>query len=157
MAAIPGLDQALITRNALAGGRLAGIATMLGGASGIGVHATAAAFGLSANSRRLRHRIHGGEARRRRVPPLSRNGNLAPGARSDRRRTVPEQAKPVRLRTFGRQGLLSNALNPKVALYVALLDRIAASLRRRRVRQTVERATAAFLATFAVRPALERG
>jgi threonine/homoserine/homoserine lactone efflux protein len=69
----------------------------------------------------------------------------------------PSKRNRVRLRTFGWQGLLSNALNPKVALYVALLDRIAASLRRRRVRQTVERATAAFLATFAVRPALERG
>jgi threonine/homoserine/homoserine lactone efflux protein len=46
--AIPGPGQALITRNSLAGGRRAGIATMLGGASGIGVHATAAASGLSA-------------------------------------------------------------------------------------------------------------
>jgi threonine/homoserine/homoserine lactone efflux protein len=69
----------------------------------------------------------------------------------------PSDRDRGRLRTFARQGLLSNALNPKVALYVALVDRIAASLRRRRVRQTVERTTAAFLATFAVRLALERG
>jgi threonine/homoserine/homoserine lactone efflux protein len=45
---IPGPDQALVTRNRLGAGRRAGLATMLGGASGLGVHATAAAFGISA-------------------------------------------------------------------------------------------------------------
>src|SRR5262249_62184224 len=45
---MPGPDQALITRNAIARGRRAGLATMIGGASGIGFHATAATVGLSA-------------------------------------------------------------------------------------------------------------
>ena len=46
--ALPGPDYALITRNALVGGRGAGIRTALGGAAGLTVHATAAALGLSA-------------------------------------------------------------------------------------------------------------
>src|SRR3954466_10977961 len=46
--ALPGPDQALITRNALVGGRSAGVRTMLGGASGLSLHATAAALGISA-------------------------------------------------------------------------------------------------------------
>ena len=45
---VPGPDQALITRNALVGGRRAGVLTMLGGVFGVTVHATAAAAGLSA-------------------------------------------------------------------------------------------------------------
>src|ERR687886_496777 len=46
--ALPGPDQALIMRNALVRGRSAGLRTMLGGASGLSLHAAAAAFGVSA-------------------------------------------------------------------------------------------------------------
>src|SRR3954453_16340639 len=46
--ALPGPDQALIMRNALVGGRTAGVRTMLGGATGLTLHATAAALGVSA-------------------------------------------------------------------------------------------------------------
>src|SRR5215216_3483024 len=46
--ALPGPDQALIMRNALVGGRTAGLRTMLGGASGLTLHAAAAALGMSA-------------------------------------------------------------------------------------------------------------
>ncbi len=45
---MPGPDQVLVTRNALSGGRRGGLLTMVGGALGLGVHATAAAVGLSA-------------------------------------------------------------------------------------------------------------
>src|SRR5687767_3996621 len=45
---LPGPDQALITRNALVGGRFGGLLTVLGGVLGLTVHAGAAAFGLSA-------------------------------------------------------------------------------------------------------------
>src|SRR5919197_1744751 len=46
--ALPGPDQALIMRNALVGGRTSGLRTMLGGVSGLSLHATAAALGVSA-------------------------------------------------------------------------------------------------------------
>src|SRR4051794_38580888 len=48
LVALPGPDQALIMRNALVGGRTAGVRTMLGGVSGLTVHASAAALGVSA-------------------------------------------------------------------------------------------------------------
>src|SRR5262245_33231807 len=48
MVALPGPDQALIARNALVGGTAAARRTMLGGACGLSVHATAAALGISA-------------------------------------------------------------------------------------------------------------
>src|SRR5215213_725164 len=46
--ALPGPDQALIMRNSIVGGRAAGLRTTLGGASGLTLHAAAAAFGVSA-------------------------------------------------------------------------------------------------------------
>ncbi|MFF6777072.1 LysE family translocator [Streptomyces sp. NPDC012637] len=45
---IPGPDQALITRSALAGGRGAGLLTMVGGVLGLVVHVGAAVLGISA-------------------------------------------------------------------------------------------------------------
>ena len=45
---MPGPDQALITRNALVGGRRGGLLTVVGGVAGLSVHASAAAVGLSA-------------------------------------------------------------------------------------------------------------
>src|SRR6185369_4416181 len=45
---LPGPDQALITRNALVGGRRGGLLTMVGGVLGLAVHAAAAVLGLSA-------------------------------------------------------------------------------------------------------------
>src|SRR5918995_6236340 len=45
---MPGPDQALITRNALVGGRHGGLLTIVRGVLGLTVHASAAALGLSA-------------------------------------------------------------------------------------------------------------
>jgi threonine/homoserine/homoserine lactone efflux protein len=45
---IPGPDQALITRNAVLLGRRAGLRTMLGGVTGLSLHAVGAAVGVSA-------------------------------------------------------------------------------------------------------------
>jgi threonine/homoserine/homoserine lactone efflux protein len=114
MVALPGPDQALITRNALIVGPTAARRTMLGGACGLSVHATAAALGISA--------LLATSAAAFTTLKLAGIGYLiflalrmltSTGAALDpshqRERTGPRHP-------FA-QGLLSNALNPKVALF----------------------------------------
>jgi threonine/homoserine/homoserine lactone efflux protein len=115
---IPGPDQALITRSTLVGGRTAGLLTMIGGVLGLAVHATAAAVGLSALLL----------ASAKAFTALKIVGvayllwmsvqTMRAAARS---RREPAEAPIVRERlrptTALRQGFLSNALNPKVALF----------------------------------------
>ena len=115
---MPGPDQVLVTRNALAGGRRAGLLTMLGGALGLSVHAAAAAVGLSAlllasSTAFTALKVVGvayllwlgvqtwRSARRARLVPAEESG--------------PRNAQ--RWTAYLRQGFLSNALNPKVALF----------------------------------------
>jgi len=115
---MPGPDQALITRNALVGGRSGGVLTMLGGVLGLTVHASAAALGLSAlllasASAFLVLKIAGAIYLVWLALQMLRSA-----ARS---RREPAGAEPVAT-TRGRsaylwQGFLSNALNPKVALF----------------------------------------
>ncbi|MEU4195429.1 LysE family translocator [Kribbella sp. NPDC026611] len=115
---IPGPDQALITRNSLAGGRRGGLLTMVGGALGLTVHASAAALGLSALLL----------ASARAFAVLKIVGaiyllwlgvqTLRTAART--RRAAQEEQTPTaprRPRAYVRQGFLANALNPKVALF----------------------------------------
>ena len=115
---IPGPDQALITRNALAGGRGGGLLTMFGGALGLTVHASAAALGLSALLL----------ASAKAFTVLKVVGSvylmwlgvqtLRASARS--RRASLEDTPAAGLRrpgTYLGQGFLANALNPKVALF----------------------------------------
>jgi len=109
--ALPGPDQALIMRNALVGGRTAGLRTMLGGACGLTLHAAAAALGVSALLATsatafatlklvgIAYLVYLG------VKMLRSAGHDA----------GPEQAARGR-RPFA-QGFVSNALNPKVALF----------------------------------------
>ncbi len=115
---VPGPDQALITRNALVGGRRAGVMTMLGGVLGVTVHATAAAAGLSAllltsATAFTALKIVG-------AAYLLWLGvqMLRSAARSRREgvESVPEE-KLRRGTAYLYQGFLSNALNPKVALF----------------------------------------
>lgn len=115
---IPGPDQALITRSALVGGRSAGLLTMLGGVLGVTVHATGAAVGLSALLLASAQaftvlKIVG-------AAYLLWMGvqTLRAAARS-RRDPEATDSPRTRLRpsTALRQGFLSNALNPKVALF----------------------------------------
>jgi threonine/homoserine/homoserine lactone efflux protein len=115
---IPGPDQALITKSALTGGRRAGLMTMLGGALGLSVHAMAAAFGLSAvllasANAFTAMKIVGavylvwmGVQAMRTAARSRRAGAEAPAERAVLRRWAAL-----------RQGFLSNALNPKVALF----------------------------------------
>jgi threonine/homoserine/homoserine lactone efflux protein len=114
---MPGPDQALITRNVLTGGRGGGMLTLVGGALGVAVHATAAAVGLSALL------LASAEA----FTALKVVGVaylLLLGIQTLRaaRRSAEEPGEDStpgarRRGAFLRQGFLSNALNPKVALF----------------------------------------
>lgn len=116
---MPGPDQALITRNALVGGRSGGLLTMVGGVLGLTVHATAAAVGLSA--------LLLASATAFTVLKIAGTAYLLWLAvqllrSAARSRRSPETAgellaAPPRRWAHLRQGFLSNALNPKVALF----------------------------------------
>jgi threonine/homoserine/homoserine lactone efflux protein len=115
---LPGPDQALITRNALVGGRCGGLLTMLGGVLGLTVHAGAAALGLSAlllasATAFTVLKIVGA------VYLLWLAVQMLWSATGSRRAPVADAAgvAPLRRSAYLRQGLLSNALNPKVALF----------------------------------------
>ena len=109
--ALPGPDQALIMRNALVGGRSAGVRTMVGGAAGLTLHAAAAALGVSA--------LLSTSATAYATLKLVGIAYLAYlGVKmllSSRRPGEPEQA--TRGGRWFAQGFVSNALNPKVALF----------------------------------------
>lgn len=116
---VPGADMALVARNTLAGGRPAGVRTVIGTLLGVGVHAGAAVVGLSmmiavsatafnivkfAGAAYLvwlglqtlwatRHRPHTSSGE----PAGRRFGGLADG--------------PLR------QGVVTNVLNPKLAVF----------------------------------------
>jgi threonine/homoserine/homoserine lactone efflux protein len=114
---IPGPDQALITRSTLVGGRPAGLLTMVGGVLGLAVHATAAAVGLSAL-------LLASPAAFTVLKLVGAAYLLWMGVqtlRAARSRRGPAEAVTARVRlspaTAVRQGFLSNALNPKVALF----------------------------------------
>lgn len=116
MVALPGPDQALITRNALVGGTAAGRRTMVGGVCGLSVHATAAAVGLSA--------LIATSASAYTTLKLVGIGYLVllslrmlATARSDDDAAGSDLRDRRELRHPFAQGLLSNALNPKVALF----------------------------------------
>jgi RhtB (resistance to homoserine/threonine) family protein len=115
---IPGPDQALVTRNALAGGRGSGLLTVVGGVLGLTLHATAAAVGLSAL-------LLASPAAFTALKIVGAAYLLWLGAQTLRAawRTLraPAGDQPVRERrgrwAYLRQGFLSNALNPKVTLF----------------------------------------
>ena len=109
--AIPGPDQALIVRNALVGGRAAGLRTMLGGASGLLLHSTAAVLGLSA--------LLAASATAYTALKVAGVAYLVYlGVRMLRAAGAePEDGERRRESRPFSQGLLSNAMNPKCALF----------------------------------------
>jgi threonine/homoserine/homoserine lactone efflux protein len=181
LSALPGPDQALIVRNALVGGRGAGIRTMLGGATGLTLHAAAAVLGLSAllatsAAAYATLELVG-------VAYLVYLGlKLLLSPRSD------EVERPAPGGRWLAQGFMSNALNPKVALFfltflpqflpatgstppaalglsaifaaiyvawfsglVVLVGVVSGALRRPRVKVWVERVTGSALVAFGIR------
>ena len=109
--ALPGPDQALIMRNALVGGRTAGVRTMLGGATGLTLHAGAAALGVSAL-------LATSAAAYATLKLVGIAYLLYLGVKMLRSAGTPsEPAQPARGGRPFLQGFVSNALNPKVALF----------------------------------------
>lgn len=115
---LPGPDQALITGNSLRGGRWGGLLTVVGGVLGVSVHAGAAALGLSvllvASAMAFTAlKIAGAVYLLWLAVQMLRSAT--------RFRRCPEAdeviAEPQRWPVYLRQGFLSNALNPKVALF----------------------------------------
>ncbi|TWF82328.1 threonine/homoserine/homoserine lactone efflux protein [Pseudonocardia hierapolitana] len=115
---LPGPDQALITGNSLRGGRWGGLLTVVGGVLGVSVHAGAAALGLSAllvasATAFTALKIAGA------VYLLWLAVQMLRSATRSRRCPEADEviAEPRRWPVYLRQGFLSNALNPKVALF----------------------------------------
>jgi threonine/homoserine/homoserine lactone efflux protein len=109
--ALPGPDQALIMRNGLVGGRTAGLRTMLGGATGLTLHAAAAALGVSA--------LVATSAAAYSTLKLVGVAYLLYLA-VKMLRSAGTHGEPEQKARGGRpyaQGVVSNALNPKVALF----------------------------------------
>jgi threonine/homoserine/homoserine lactone efflux protein len=110
----PGVDTALVTRNALLHGRRAAILTALGVNAGIAMWATASAFGLGAL-------LHRSEALFTTVRLVGAAYLVVLGAQAvwwswrRGRPAAPERA-PSRRSPFV-QGILSNLLNPKIAVF----------------------------------------
>jgi threonine/homoserine/homoserine lactone efflux protein len=120
----PGPDTALTVRNALFGGRSAGMATALGVALGQAVWATAAALGVAALVRAsqpalLALRLVGGGY-------LLYLGLRALRAATSAQPVSLAQPRPSAGGGFG-QGLLSNLANPKMPVFfIGLLPQFAA-------------------------------
>ena len=110
----PGPDMTLVARNTFAGGRLSGLATSAGTCSGLFVHATAAALGLSAvllaSSQAFTIvKIAGG------AYLIFLGIRTIIGAGRDA--PVRDGAKAADPWSAYRQGVLTNVLNPKVAVF----------------------------------------
>jgi threonine/homoserine/homoserine lactone efflux protein len=120
---IPGPDQALITKSALTGGRAAGLMTMLGGALGLTVHAAAATAGLSAvllaSATAFTAMKIVGAAYLIWMGLQTLRAAIASRAEKSGEKSSEQPTERRRLRRAValRQGFLSNALNPKVALF----------------------------------------
>ena len=110
----PGPDMTLVARNTFAGGRLSGFATSAGTCSGLFVHATAAAVGLSAvlfaSSQAFTVVKIAGAAY---LIFLGLRTIISAG----RDAVVHEAAKATDPWAAYRQGVLTNVLNPKVAIF----------------------------------------
>jgi threonine/homoserine/homoserine lactone efflux protein len=112
---IPGPDQALFTRNAIADGRRAGLLTMTGGALGLTVHATITSLGVPAL-------LHASVTAFTVLKALGAGYLVWMGLQTLRTARkcggvdAPER-RAKRTVCYVRQGFLSSSLNPKGALF----------------------------------------
>ncbi len=118
LACTPGPDMLLILSRSIAQGRGAGFASLLGALAGVYVHATAVALGLSELFRAvpLAYDVvrYAGAAY---LLTLAWTAFRTPGSAL----SVPAGTPPLWLGAVFRQGLLTNILNPKVALFALAL------------------------------------
>lgn len=118
---IPGPDQALITRNALMGGRGAGLFTMAGGMLGLSVHISAASLGVSAlllaSATAFTVLKVVGTVYLVWMGVMTLRSARRAGPREKRPAAASLSAPRLPARRCVRDGFLSNALNPKVALF----------------------------------------
>jgi len=113
---MPGPDQALMTRQALVRGKMSGFASTIGGALGLTIHASAAALGLSAllvaspaafNVLKIVGAVY-------LVWMGFQTIHMARRAAADLPTGEPSERKPL---MCIRKGFLTNALNPKLAVF----------------------------------------
>ena len=120
---VPGADMALVARNVLTYGRRAGYITSVGIAAGLIVHAVASALGVSAilmTSATLFSAVKLiGDAYLVALGVLSLRRAFMPIGAGDVATDTPAGASSVTHALV--QGLLSNLLNPKVALFYLTL------------------------------------
>lgn len=118
LACTPGPDMLLILSRSVAQGRGAGFASLLGALAGVYLHATAVALGLSELFRAVPLAYdtvrYAGAAY---LLTLAWNAFRTAGSTL----SVPTEAPPLSLGAVFRQGLLTNILNPKVALFALAL------------------------------------
>lgn len=113
---MPGPDQALMTRQALVRGKMSGFASTIGGALGLTVHATAAALGLSALlvASPVAFSVLKVVGAVYLVWMGVQTIRMARRAAADLPTGEPSERKPLRCI---RKGFLTNALNPKLAVF----------------------------------------
>ena len=113
---MPGPDQALMTRQALVRGKMSGFASTIGGSLGLTIHATAAALGLSALlvASPLAFTVLKVVGAIYLVWMGVQTIRMARRAVADLPTGEPTDRKPLRCI---RKGFLTNALNPKLAVF----------------------------------------
>ncbi len=122
LACTPGPDMVLILSRSVTQGRGAGFASMFGAQAGVYVHAVAVALGLAELFRAVPLAYdavrYAGAAYLLVLAWTSFRSGLAAGAASA---SPPSPTAPLSLAAVFRQGLFTNVLNPKVALFALAL------------------------------------
>jgi RhtB (resistance to homoserine/threonine) family protein len=124
----PGADTMLVIRNVMARGRRAGLLTSVGACCGLFIHATLSALGLSlilvrsATTFEIVKMIGAGYLVWLGIQSLRQAFRRGPHREIEAIAEADPQARPPRSRQSFVEGLLSNVLNPKVAVfYLAFL------------------------------------